>query len=105
MCNLFTTLSLPPIFANTPKKVALLPEIDRVKISLSLTHPHNRMCIKIYIFNLCWSLNLKQAVFYTTYSFKIHVSERKYKNNLKNHESQNIYIYIYIIYIYIMYNV
>ena len=34
-----------------PKKVALFPEIGRVKIFLSLNRPHSRMCIKIYIFN------------------------------------------------------
>ena len=30
------------------KKVVLFPEIGRVKIFLSLTSPHSRMCIKIY---------------------------------------------------------
>ena len=34
------------------KKVVLFPEISRVKIFLSLTRPHSRMCIRIYIFNL-----------------------------------------------------
>ena len=34
-----------------PKKVALFLDIGRVKIFLSLTRPHSRMCIKIYIFN------------------------------------------------------
>ena len=34
------------------KKVVLFPEIDRIKIFLSLTRPLNRMCIRIYIFNL-----------------------------------------------------
>ena len=33
------------------------------------------------------TMNLKQFGFCITYSFKILVSERKYKNNLKNHES------------------
>ena len=34
-----------------PKKVALFPEIGRVKTFLSLTRPHSRMCLRIYIFN------------------------------------------------------
>ena len=33
------------------KKVVLFPEIGRVKFFISLTRPHSRMCIKIYIFN------------------------------------------------------
>ena len=33
-------------------------------------------------------INRKQYGFCTNYSFKILVSERKYKSNLKNHESQ-----------------
>ena len=32
------------------KKVVLFPEIGRVKFFSSLTHPHSRMCIRIYIF-------------------------------------------------------
>ena len=35
-----------------PKKVLLFPEIGQVKIFLSPTHPHIRMCIRIYIFVL-----------------------------------------------------
>ena len=36
-----------------PKKiVALFPEIGQLKIFLSLSRPHCRMCIRIYIFNL-----------------------------------------------------
>ena len=34
-----------------PKKVVFFPEIGRVKNILSLTRPHSRMCIRIYIFN------------------------------------------------------
>ena len=33
----------------TEKKVVLFPEIGQVK-TLSLTRPHSRMCIRIYIF-------------------------------------------------------
>ena len=44
-------------------------------------------------------INLKQSVFSTTYSLKILVLERKYKTNLKNRESQNIYIFQLFIYI------
>ena len=33
------------------KKVVLFPEIGRVKILLSLTRPHSRMCIRVCIFN------------------------------------------------------
>ena len=33
------------------QKVVLFPEIGRVKIVLSLTRSHSRMCIRIYIFN------------------------------------------------------
>ena len=33
------------------KKVVLFPEIGQVKKILSLTLPHSRMCIRIYIFN------------------------------------------------------
>ena len=29
----------------------MFPEIDRVKIFLSLTRPYSRICIRIYIFN------------------------------------------------------
>ena len=29
----------------------MFPEIGWVKIFLSVTRPHNRMCIRIYIFN------------------------------------------------------
>ena len=32
--------------------------------------------------------NLKQSGFGTTYSFKVLVSEQKYKDNFKNYESQ-----------------
>ena len=32
------------------KKVILFPEIAWVKIFSSFTHPHSRMCIRIYIF-------------------------------------------------------
>ena len=32
------------------KKVVLFPEIGLVKIFSSLTRPHSRMCIRIYIF-------------------------------------------------------
>ena len=35
-----------------PKNVVLFPEIGQVKSLLSLTCPHSRMCIRIYIFNL-----------------------------------------------------
>ena len=43
------------------------------------------------------TINLTQSDFCTAYSFKIHVSERKYKNNLKNRESQkNFTILTYI---------
>ena len=34
------------------KKVVLFPEIGRVKMFLSLIHPHSRMCIRTYIFNI-----------------------------------------------------
>ena len=34
------------------KKVVLFPEIGLVKIFSSLTHPHSRMCIRIYIFSI-----------------------------------------------------
>ena len=33
-----------------PEKGILFPEIDQVKIFLSLTHPHSQMCIRIHIF-------------------------------------------------------
>ena len=33
------------------KKVILFPEMGRVKKILSLTRPHSRMCIRIYIFD------------------------------------------------------
>ena len=33
-----------------PKKIALFPEIGWGKIFSSLTRPHSRMCIRIYIF-------------------------------------------------------
>ena len=42
------------------------------------------------------TINLKQSGFYTTYSFKILVSQQKYKNNLKNRESQKRKITILI---------
>ena len=34
-----------------PKKEVLFPEIGRVKNCLSVTRPHSRICIRIYIFN------------------------------------------------------
>ena len=34
------------------KKVILFPEITLVKMFLSFIHPHSRVCIRIYIFNL-----------------------------------------------------
>ena len=34
------------------KKIVLFPEIGRVRIFLSLTRPHSRMCIRINIFSL-----------------------------------------------------
>ena len=34
-------------FLSETKKIVLFPEIDRVKIFMSLTRPHSRMCIKI----------------------------------------------------------
>ena len=37
--------------------------------------------------------NPKQSGFCTTYSFKIPISERKYKNNLKNRDSQKNVFY------------
>ena len=45
-----------------PIKVVLFPEISRVKLFLSLTRPHSRMCIRIYIFcfkalNICGKSN------------------------------------------------
>ena len=47
---------------------------------------------------LCYfdTINLKQSGFCTTYSFKILVSERKHRNNLKNRESQYMHKYIHI---------
>ena len=39
------------------------------------------------------TIGRKQCGFCTAYSFKILVSERKYKNNLKNGESQKKYAY------------
>ena len=35
---------------NEAKKVVLFPEIGRVKKFLSLTRPHSRMCIRLYIY-------------------------------------------------------
>ena len=35
-----------------PKKGVLFPEIGPVKIFLSLTRPHSRMCIRIHVSNL-----------------------------------------------------
>ena len=34
-----------------PKKVVLFPEIGRVKLFLSLTRPHSRMCIRVLSFS------------------------------------------------------
>ena len=52
------------------------------------------------------TINLEQSGFCTTFSFKILVSERKYKNNLINCESQkqNLLQFSYILYnIYVMF--
>ena len=52
------------------------------------------------------TINLEQSGFCTTFSFKILVSERKYKNNLINRESQkqNLLQFSYIVYnIYVMF--
>ena len=53
----------------------------------------------------CDTINLKQSGLCTTYSFKVFVSELKYKNNLKNRQSSqkiynsninNIYLIFYL---------
>ena len=52
------------------------------------------------------TISLKQTGFCTTYSFNILVSERKYKNNLKNRECQKKYIlqFSYTVYnVYVMF--
>ena len=52
------------------------------------------------------TIGLKQTGFCTTYSFNILVSERKYKNNLKNRECQKKYIlqFSYTVYnVYVMF--
>ena len=55
------------------------------KISWFEEHLRTAAFIRCYFY----TINLKQSRFCTTYSFKkILVLERKYKNNLKNHESQ-----------------
>ena len=38
----------------------MFPEIDRVKIFLSLTRPYSRICIRIYIFNFKKQTSKKQ---------------------------------------------
>ena len=43
------------------KEVALFPEIGRMKNLLSLTRPHSRMCIGIYIFKETKKSNNKQT--------------------------------------------
>ena len=60
------------------------------------------------------TINLNQYAFCTTHSFKILISERKYKNSLKNGEYQNIdnnynnnnnincHIYVHVMFYYVM---
>ena len=48
-------------------------------------------------------INLTQSEFCTTSSFKILVSERKYKNNLKNRESHKNIFYSSHGYVYVMF--
>ena len=50
---------------------------------------HRAASIKCYFDRI----NLKKSCFCTAYSFKILASKRKYKNNLKNRESQKIIFY------------
>ena len=52
--------STPP-FTEAKTKVVLFHEIDSVKILLSLTHLHSRMCIRIYIFCSKKNTHKKQA--------------------------------------------
>ena len=51
LCSLFKTFKVDENNDIRPKKVVLFPKSDRLKIFLSLTHPHSRMCIRIYVFN------------------------------------------------------
>ena len=60
-----------------------------VKITCVEQHVRTAASIRCY-FDM---INLKQSGFFTTYSFKILVSERKYKNNFKNRESQKNIFY------------
>ena len=53
--DMIKTYSHKPFFwqhESGQKKVVLFPEIGRVKMFLSLTRPHNQMCVRIYVFKL-----------------------------------------------------
>ena len=66
-------LKIKEEFSLRPKKVVLFPEIAWMKIFSSFTHPHRRMCIRIYVF--CF----KQ---------KTHTQTKSKKKNLKKTEKQ-----------------
>ena len=54
------------------------------------------------------TINLKQFDYCTTYSFKVLVSEQKYKNNIKNREFQkknNYNSHIYNVYVMFYYKI
>ena len=50
--NFLNSLTLYEKHVTRSKKVVLFPEIDRVKIDLSLTRPHGRNCIRTQYFLL-----------------------------------------------------
>ena len=81
----------------TPTKVFSFEYCQIFNITCFEEHLQKAASIKCYF----GTINLKQCGFCTTYYIKILVSERKYKNNLKNREPQKKNFFSYIdIYIY-----
>ena len=81
----------------TPTKVFSFEYCQIFNITCFEEHLQKAASIKCYF----GTINLKQCGFCTTYYIKILVSERKYKNNLKNREPQKKKFFSYIdIYIY-----
>ena len=73
-------LKIKEEFSLRPKKVVLFPEIAWMKIFSSFTHPHRRMCIRIYIF--CF----KQKTHTQTESKKKSKENRKTKETKEEKE-------------------
>ena len=67
-----------------PKRVVLFPEIAWIEFFLSLTCPHSRMCIRIYILNF-----KKQTSKTTTTTKKARIQKKQKKLKKKTISLEN----------------